>query len=55
MSILDYSVLLYQGLGFKGSIPLLLAASYVTVACIGNYINSLLIDRVGRVKLLRKS
>lgn len=52
---LDYSVLLYQGLGFKGSIPLLLAAAYVTVACVGNYVNSVLIDRVGRVNLLCKS
>lgn len=51
---IDYSVLLYQGLGFKGSVPLLLAAAYVTVACVGNYINSLLIDRLGRVNLLCK-
>jgi hypothetical protein len=51
----DYSVLLYEGLGYKGSIPLLLAASYVTVACVGNFVNALLIDRIGRVKLLRKS
>lgn len=50
----DYSVLLYQGLGFKGSVPLLLAAAYVTVACVGNYINSLVIDRIGRVNLLRE-
>ncbi len=50
----DYSILLYQGLGFKGAIPLLLAAAYVTVACIGNFINSLLIDRIGRKALLRK-
>lgn len=48
---LDYSVLLYQGLGFSGSTPLILAASYVTVACIGNYVNSVLVDKVGRVKL----
>ncbi|KAJ9494968.1 hypothetical protein H2202_009443 [Exophiala xenobiotica] len=46
--IYNYSVLLYQGLGFKGSIPLVLAAAYVTVACIGNYINSMIIDRIGR-------
>jgi hypothetical protein len=43
----DYSVLLYEGLGFKGAIPLLLAAVYVAVACIGNYINSLLITELG--------
>lgn len=50
---LDYSVLLYQGLGFKKSIPLVLAAAYVTVAAIGNYLSSLLMDRIGRVRLLR--
>ncbi|KAK4944923.1 hypothetical protein LTR10_015842 [Elasticomyces elasticus] len=50
--IYNYSVLLYQGLGFSGSLPLILAAAYVSVACCGNYVNSLLIDRVGRVKLL---
>lgn len=52
--ISDYSVLLYQGLGFKGSLPLILAAAYVSVAMCGNYINSILIDRVGRVRLLCK-
>ncbi len=48
----DYSVLLYQGLGFNNMLSLLLAAIYVSVACCGNYVCSLLIDRVGRVKLL---
>lgn len=33
---------------------LLLAAIYVSVACVGNYICSLLIDRLGRVNLLGK-
>lgn len=46
--VYNYSVLLYEGLGFTGSIPLLLAAAYVTVACCGNYISSLLVDRIGR-------
>lgn len=50
--IYNYSVLLYEGLGFSSSNSLLLAAVYVTVACCGNYINSLLVDRLGRVKLL---
>jgi fucose permease len=52
--VYNYSVLLYEGLGFNNEISLLLAAAYVTVACIGNFINSILIDRVGRVKLLGK-
>ncbi|KAJ5080813.1 general substrate transporter [Penicillium angulare] len=46
--VYNYSVLLYEGLGFTGSIPLLLAAAYVTVAFCGNYISSLLVDRIGR-------
>lgn len=50
--IYNYSVFLYEGLGFSSSNSLLLAAIYVTVACCGNYINSLLVDRLGRVKLL---
>lgn len=48
-------MLLYEGLGFTGAIPLLLAGAYVTVACCGNFINSLLVDRVGRTRLLRES
>ena len=35
-------------------ISLLLAALYVSVACGGNYICAILIDRVGRVKLFRE-
>jgi hypothetical protein len=50
----DYSVLLYQGLGFDNKISLLLAALYVSVACAGNYVSSILVDRLGRVKLFRK-
>lgn len=50
--VYNYSVLLYEGLGFSNSVSLLLAAAYVTVACCGNYISSLLMDHVGRVKLL---
>jgi hypothetical protein len=35
-------------------ISLLLAALYVSVACAGNYVCAVLIDRVGRVKLFRE-
>ncbi|KAJ5988017.1 hypothetical protein N7481_003227 [Penicillium waksmanii] len=49
--VYNYSVLLYQGLGFDNKISLLLSALYVSVACAGNYISSILVDRVGRVKL----
>ncbi|CAK7234124.1 hypothetical protein SCUCBS95973_008828 [Sporothrix curviconia] len=50
--VYNYSVLLYQGLGFDNMMSLMLSALYVTVACAGNYVCSLLIDRVGRVRLL---
>ncbi|KAI9870980.1 MAG: hypothetical protein M1830_003560, partial [Pleopsidium flavum] len=53
--IYNYSVILYEGLGYKGSTPLLLSAAYVSCAAVGNYICSLLIDRVGRVRLLGTS
>ncbi|RHZ62623.1 hypothetical protein CDV55_105347 [Aspergillus turcosus] len=49
--VYNYSVLLYQGLGFDNKISLLLAALYVSVACAGNYVSSILVDRLGRVKL----
>ena len=49
--IYNYSVLLYEGLGESNAIALLLAAAYVTVACIGNYICAWLVDIFGRRKL----
>lgn len=52
--VYNYSLILYEGLGLSNTMSLLLAAVYVTIATCGNYVNSLLIDRVGRVKLLRK-
>lgn len=51
----DYSVILYTGLGFKGSLSLILAAAYVSAAVIFNYVNSLIIDKYGRVRLLGMS
>lgn len=53
--VYNYAVLLYQGLGFDNMLSLMLAAMYVTVACVGNYFCSLLIDRLGRVRLLCES
>ncbi|RDL36012.1 uncharacterized protein BP5553_06624 [Venustampulla echinocandica] len=50
--IYNYSVIIYTDLGYSGSIPLLLSAAYVSCAAIGNYFCSLMIDRVGRVRLL---
>lgn len=54
LGVYNYSVLLYEGLGFMSSIPLLLAALYVTVAYCGNYLNLLLVDRIGCVTCLGK-
>ncbi|OAA59741.1 General substrate transporter [Niveomyces insectorum RCEF 264] len=50
--VYNYSVLLYQGLGFSNMLSLMLSALFVTIACLGNFVCSLLIDRVGRVRLL---
>lgn len=48
----DFSVILYGGLGYTGSIPLLLSAVYVTYAAVLNFICALMLDRVGRVRLM---
>ncbi|OAG33838.1 hypothetical protein AYO21_12057 [Fonsecaea monophora] len=50
--IYNYSVILYTGLGLSNKISLLLAAVFVTIACIGNGVNALLIDHFGRKVLL---
>lgn len=44
-------MLIYQGLGYSGSVPLLISGVYVTIGALGNYVNSLLIDRIGRKPL----
>lgn len=49
--IADYSILIYKGLGYSGSIPLLISGVYVTVGAVGNYINAILVDRIGRKAL----
>ncbi|KAJ6115470.1 hypothetical protein N7486_001248 [Penicillium sp. IBT 16267x] len=47
-----YIVSLYQNLGLTGGIPLILGASYVTVATLANFGGALLLDKVGRKPLL---
>lgn len=47
-----YIVSLYQNLGLTGGIPLILGASYVTVATLANLGGALLLDKVGRKPLL---
>ncbi|KAL1888450.1 hypothetical protein Sste5346_009567 [Sporothrix stenoceras] len=44
----NYSVVLYEGLGMKDSMPLLMYALYIVVGMIFNIVSSLIIDRVGR-------
>ncbi|KAH0836949.1 hypothetical protein AYO21_01742 [Fonsecaea monophora] len=46
--IYNYSVMIYQGLGQTGHMPLLLSGIYVTIGALGNYVNSILVDRTGR-------
>lgn len=50
-----YIIALYQNLGLTGGVPLILGAAYVTVATISNFVGALLLDKVGRKPLLRKS
>ncbi|VUC25612.1 unnamed protein product [Clonostachys rosea] len=49
--IYNYSVIIYQGLGFSGHVPLLLSGIYTTIGALGNYVNALLADRIGRKPL----
>jgi MFS family permease len=48
----NYLVLLYNNLGLKGWLPLLLYAIYDLWAAIMNFVNSLLLDRLGRIRIL---
>ncbi|KAH8901430.1 general substrate transporter [Thozetella sp. PMI_491] len=49
--IYNYSVLIYQGLGMGGNVPLLISAIYTTIGAFGNFVNSLLADWIGRKAL----
>lgn len=46
--------MLYSGLGYGSTDQLLLQAGWISFAPIGNLFNALIIDKVGRVKLLGK-
>ncbi|KAK3713671.1 hypothetical protein LTR37_008365 [Vermiconidia calcicola] len=50
--VANYQVLLYNGLGLYGSLPLLLYSAYLTWAAAMNYVAALIVDRVGRVRML---
>ncbi|KIW63046.1 hypothetical protein PV04_09924 [Phialophora macrospora] len=48
----NYQVLLYSNLGLDGSLPLMLYAVYCTWSGVVNYLATLCIDKVGRVKMM---
>ena len=50
--VANYQVLPYNGLGLYGSLPLLLYSAYLTWAAVMNYVAALIVDRVGRVRML---
>lgn len=47
----NYSVILYQGLGMSGSMPLLMYAVYVVVGASVNVVAAFVMDRIGRRRL----
>ncbi|KAK5209652.1 hypothetical protein LTR47_009050 [Exophiala xenobiotica] len=48
----NYQILLYKSLGITGSLPLLLNALYNGLAAFMNFINSLFLDRLGRIRIM---
>ncbi len=48
----NYQILLYKSLGITGSLPLLLNALYNALAAFMNFINSLFLDRLGRIRIM---
>lgn len=52
--ITTYLILEAELVGLKGSMPLLIYAVYVVVAISMNFVNAVLLDKVGRKKLLRE-
>ncbi|QKX58701.1 uncharacterized protein TRUGW13939_05828 [Talaromyces rugulosus] len=48
----NYQVILYNGLGLSGSVPLLLYGVYTTWAAFLNWAGPMIVDRVGRIRML---
>ena len=48
----NYQILLYKSLGISGSLPLLLNGLYNGLAAFMNFINSLFLDRLGRIRIM---
>lgn len=52
LMISDYGPLLYGDLGFGTLQQLLIQAGWISVCPVGNFINALVVDRLGRTKML---
>lgn len=50
--VANYQVLLYNNLGLYGSLPLLLYSLYLSWASFMNWVATMIVDRVGRVRML---
>ena len=48
----NYQIFFYKSLGITGSLPLALNATYNDIAAAGNFINSLFLDRLGRIRIM---
>ncbi|KAJ9256499.1 hypothetical protein DTO207G8_2502 [Paecilomyces variotii] len=48
----NYGPLLYGNLGFDNVLQIVMQAAWITVGAFGNAINALLVDRIGRVRML---
>jgi MFS family permease len=55
MPTLDYASIIYSSLGFSPINQLLIQSGYITVCPFGNAINALVVDKVGRTRMLSKS
>jgi hypothetical protein len=51
---LDYGPMLYAKLGFDSLQQLLIQSGWISVCPFANFVNSLVVDRIGRTKLLSK-
>jgi hypothetical protein len=52
LPVIDYGPLLYKSLGFSTVQQLLIQCGWITVAPIGNFVNAMVVDRIGRVPML---
>lgn len=52
---LDYGAMLYKSLNFNSLQQLCLQAGWITICPFGNLFNALVVDKIGRVKMISKS